>query len=432
MTRLFVEALGKMYEGCSFEFVSSGESMDVDADELDIPVATFHQGFGRLRVHPKPTEATAVTAIRNLTGMLAVLLENRAQRTELKLRAERTEALLARVVKHLPVLVYVYDLDGETTVYANLGSAEDLPQAVAPPHFSGEVHPEDRGIVSDHRESLALAVPGEVARVEFRAGGDDGEERWYLSHDTVMEESEAGRRLVIGSCIDITERKRHQDELARMVGQRDLLIRELHHRVKNNMQVTRSLFSLQEDRSASTRVSEIFSQARARIEAMALVHEQLHHSHVLGSLSLRPYLEELLAELRTSFLGRGGRWSISLHCDDLTVDLDRAVPVGLIFTELVSNSFKYVDVPEPALTVTITGTYAPDGLAYARLVIADNGAGIPAPAQPDAATESASGTGAARDGLGLTLVHNLAGQIHGRARLLPRDGTCWEIEFPLS
>ena len=197
------------------------------------------------------------------------------------------------------------------------------------------------------------------------------------------------------------------------LARRDVLLNEVHHRAKNNMQIILSLLNLQEDVCSAPESEKTFTQIRSRITAMALVHEQLCHSDTMSTISVRPYLGDLISSLRQSYERPGSRWRFAVSCDDLTLGLEQCVPFGLLVTELVSNALKHADGQAPELHISVRE----EADATVRFEVGDNGPGI-----PDHNTNGLTG-------IGLTLVDSLVRQLGGEVERESAGGTRWSIRF---
>lgn len=416
--RIFAESMAEMFPGHGFSIVDADEA-ETGEDALEVPVATIRRRFGMLRVTPGFDEPARLSAVRNLTAMLGVLLENLAQRDELRRRAEQTEALLSNIVRKLPVLVYVFDPDRGETVYQNVADPGDRdPQSLTwavdgPPHLTGRFDPEARDAVACHLQRLSAAQPGEVVSLEFRTLDESEDHRWLLSHDTLYAAEPDRPHCILGACVDITAARKQAEDLRETVTQRDLLLNEVHHRVKNNMQIIVSLLNLQQDVLPDHRGADVFVQVRNRVTAMALVHEQLYHSTTLSAIDVRPYLGNLVSIVRQSYESPDSRWRIAVSCDDLRLGLDESIPFGLLVTELVSNALQHAGGAAPKLTVSVRATEE----RMVELEVGDNGPGI------------SDETLAHRTGMGLTLVDGLVQQLDGVITHDGESGTRWRIRF---
>lgn len=203
--------------------------------------------------------------------------------------------------------------------------------------------------------------------------------------------------------------------------EKEVLLREIHHRVKNNMQIISSLLSLQARDIEDPAMQELVRESRARILSMALVHEDLYQSESLAQVDFRRYLERL-ADRVLSGLGKAGpdgagRVRFELDLDELSLPVDQAVPLGLLCNELLTNALKHA-FPEGADgAVQVTGRVAGD---WAAITVRDDGRGLPPDFDPEG-----GGT------LGMQLVWSLADQLHGQMTAQSDAGAVFTLRFPL-
>ncbi|MES2570420.1 MAG: histidine kinase dimerization/phosphoacceptor domain -containing protein, partial [Verrucomicrobiota bacterium] len=169
--------------------------------------------------------------------------------------------------------------------------------------------------------------------------------------------------------VDVSELKASQEREA-------LLRQEIHHRVKNNLQVISSLLYLQSIYFSDLRSREMMRESQSRIQSIALVHESLYQSSGLSKIELEPYIRKLAADLFDSYRISPANVAITIHAEGMFLDLDTAIPCGLIITELISNALKYAFPEGRTGTINIDVTLVED--AGFCLRVRDNGVGLPA------------------------------------------------------
>jgi len=202
--------------------------------------------------------------------------------------------------------------------------------------FLGTVLPEDRSYV-DTRWQAALR--GEPYDIEHRLLVD-GQIKWV--REKAYLEFEDGKLLGgFGITQDITARKHAEDAIQASLSEKEILLRELAHRTKNNMQVIVALLDLQAAASKDKKIKVAISDIQDRIRTMALVHENLYKTGDFSSLSMGTYVRDLLDTLLRAHRKAGQSVSTCLDLDEISVSIDTALPCGLIVTELVSNSLKH-------------------------------------------------------------------------------------------
>ncbi|MCC7082123.1 MAG: PAS domain S-box protein [Burkholderiales bacterium] len=223
--------------------------------------------------------------------------------------------------------------------------------------------------------------------------------------------------FVLASVVDITERKRAHEHLGAALAEKTLLLNEIHHRVKNNLQVIASLLSLQAARARDPAVQALISESVDRVQAMALIHQLLFERRDWSSVQLGPYLSRL-SELLASTYGRS-RIELQVDADEIELDVQRAVPCGLLVNELVTNAFKHAFPDERSGCIRIE--LRREAAAQARLRVSDTGRGLP----EDLDIEHI-------ESLGMQLIPLLAEQVGGTLRMERGPGAGFELRFPVA
>jgi PAS domain S-box-containing protein len=220
-----------------------------------------------------------------------------------------------------------------------------------------------------------------------------------------------------GTFEDITDRKQTEEQLRTSLKEKEVLLKETHHRVKNNLQVISSLLSLQADAIKDSKDLTLFKESQSRIKSMALIHEQLYRSPSLSAINFEEYVQVLSTELMRSY----ARDEITLELDIASVQfsLDSAIPCGLIINELLSNALKHAFPEGRKGFVRIQLKSDPEGKF--TLIVRDNGIGLPA--NIDLQNTSS---------LGFQLVATLTEQLQGKAVIERNGGTAISISFPLN
>lgn len=213
---------------------------------------------------------------------------------------------------------------------------------------------------------------------------------------------------------DITEKKRAEEQLKASLNEKEVLLREIHHRVKNNMQVISSLLSLQATYIADEQVKNVFMESRDRVKSMALIHEKIYSSVNLAKIDFGEYCRSLVAGISRSFHASAKRIRFDISGGEVYFGVDTAIPCGLILNELVSNSLKHAFPGESNGIVGISlETVAQGGIC---LVVSDNGIGFPEHINFRIART-----------LGLRLVNMLVGQLRGTIEKTDGPGTTFTI-----
>ncbi|HYL73861.1 MAG TPA: histidine kinase dimerization/phosphoacceptor domain -containing protein [Bryobacteraceae bacterium] len=215
---------------------------------------------------------------------------------------------------------------------------------------------------------------------------------------------------------DVTQRMAAEEKIKQSLRDKEALLKEIHHRVKNNLQVVSSLLGLQSRVLTDETTRKMFQESQNRIHSMALLHESLYQSNNLSRIDFPDYIRQLASHLFHSYGVAAERIHLRTDLEKLYLNLDAAVPCGLIINELVSNSLKYAFPDGRTGEVRIELHEHPDGLA--RLVVADNGIGL----RSDIDWETART-------LGLRLVRTLAEQLGATIEVKSTAGTEVQLTF---
>jgi two-component sensor histidine kinase len=202
--------------------------------------------------------------------------------------------------------------------------------------------------------------------------------------------------------------------------EKEVLLREIHHRVKNNMQIMSSLLKLQSRNVKDEQQIEVLKESQNRIKAMALIHEKLYRSKDLANIDFNDYIKNLVNDLFLSYKVSSSRISLKMNIENISLGIDTAIPCGLIVNELVSNSLKYAfpEGKDGEIKISLR-RFADLKSDMFELIVSDNGAGLPKDLDIRN-TES----------LGFRLITNLTeNQLQGKLELNRSEGTKFQIKF---
>lgn len=292
-----------------------------------------------------------------------------------------------------------------------------LPHEIASyDYWRASLHPDDRErVLAAVQRTLDPSSSGYL-RLEHRILLPDGRTRWILSRGRMVYEESSGRPLrLIGTALDDTRRRKHDQELQEALARNQILMREVNHRIKNSLQLVSAMLALQGARSSDTEVRRIVREAQSRLQIVAAVHERLYRSEDLEQVDLADFIETLCRDIEQAGVGEAASVAIQVVAEKVAVGNDCAVPVALILNELVTNAIKHA-CPGGNGSVQVRLEKVGDAL---RLSVTDSGPGLP----PDFAERQ-------RTSLGFRVIKGLVGQIHGRLHILQRrPGTCFRITF---
>ena len=215
---------------------------------------------------------------------------------------------------------------------------------------------------------------------------------------------------------DITERKKAEEKIKASLAEKEVMLREIHHRVKNNMQIISSLLRLQSRQIKDKKTLDIFNVSQNRIRSMALVHESLYRSGDLARINFSDYIRKLTLHLFSMYRTEMDRVKSRIEVGDVFLDVNRAIPCGLIINELVSNALKYAFPHNKKGEILVKMNV--DKKGNYSLVVRDTGIGFPKDLDFHQ-TET----------LGMQLVTDLTAQLEGRVSLKREGGTEFKIVF---
>jgi PAS domain S-box-containing protein len=358
-------------------------------------------------------KATFVDADNRVAGIVGALIDiTERKRAEEELR--ESEEKFRVLAETSPTAIFLFQ--GEMIIYANPAterlfgySAEELLQM----RFWDWAHEDFREMVraSGLARQRGEAVPG---RYESRFVTKASEDRWLVVSAGLIEYH--GRPAGVASFLDITESKRIEVQLRDSLAEKELLLKEVHHRVKNNLQVISTLLDLQADTIHDDVLQKSLKDCQDRIKAMALIHEKLYESSDLARIDFWEYIEGLVGHLLSSYVDDPQRIVMKVDVGDIQMGIDRAIPYGLIINELVSNAIKHA-FPNGRSGEIAISLRADDGGGL-TLTVADNGVGLP-PGLDFRNTET----------LGLQLLNLLTKQLRGELSILNDGGAAFIIRF---
>jgi PAS domain S-box-containing protein len=259
------------------------------------------------------------------------------------------------------------------------------------------------------------AQPGDGKEIATRWKRKDGETRDVQLNVAWLDRDEMSYGYVFIAA-DITDRKQAEEKIRASLKEKEVLLKEIHHRVKNNLQIISSLLFLQASGTEHPGAVSALQESRARVKSMALIHERLYQSPDLAAIDMGEYTRNLVSDLQHSYRTEDGLVRFTLNLEAIPLGITEAIPCGLIINELVSNALKHAFPKgrEGEITVQLLR----GNTNQIALSVSDNGIGFPEHVD---FRKSPS--------LGLTLVNSLVDQLHGAIELDRRRGTAFRITF---
>jgi len=337
---------------------------------------------------------------------------------QLEIRLRESETRLRTIIDSTPECVKLLDASGTLLDMNPAGLA--MIEADSLSQVQGS--PTDELIAPEHRDQYIEfrhdVFRGSSRRFEFEIIGLKGTRRWLEAHAVPLWDPAAPNQVkqMLAVTRDITERKRAEEQTKASLREKETLLREIHHRVKNNLQIISSLLYLQSSTLADATARQALKESQDRVHSMALVHERLYRSSTLGAIDFGEHLRQLAGSVARSYGPASGRVRLETDLESIAVDLDLAIPVSLIFNEVLANAFKHAFPGERAGTVQVD--FFADEPETLTLRVRDDGVGF----APDSEHDQGRS-------LGLKIVHNLTEQIHGQLEIQSHHGTAFQLSF---
>jgi two-component sensor histidine kinase/PAS domain-containing protein len=383
--------------------------------------------YQELRSYSQQLESKNAELITTNESLSAEITERKrveSERQQLLKQLEVERGLLEAVLRQMPAGVFIAEAPSGKIILAN-EQVEPIWRHAFLPCDNIEQYSQYNGFHPDGRQysspewplarsiSTGEVVIGEEIKI---LRGDDTYGTIHVSSAPIRDRS---NQIVAGvvTLYDITEKKRAENQLKASLKEKEVLLKEIHHRVKNNLQIISSLLYLQSRYIKDNQVLEIFKDSTNRVATMALIHEQLYQSKDLATIDLAEYIRNLVANLFASYEVNSEGIELKIKIDNVCLGIDTAVPCGLIINELVLNSLKYAFSEEKSGEICIE-VQENDNKEF-TLIVSDNGIGFPE--ELDFRNTKT---------LGCQLVMDLTEQLEGTIVLDKNLGTEFKITFP--
>ncbi len=296
----------------------------------------------------------------------------------------------------------------------NLDDAEPVSLSL----FMKAIHPDDADLVDRAVKHALDPTSNGRYRAEHRVIRRDGSVRWIDTRSQTFFEVEGSERRqarTVGAMVDVTARVEAEEALRHSLREKETLLREVHHRVKNNLQIIASLLHFQAKKIRDPADLAAFAEGRDRLRSMILVHEKLYQSRDLSRIDFGSYLQSLVQDLRRSHAANGQSVEVQVAVDEVRLPIESALPCGMILCELLTNVFKYAFPAgrkgEARITLTTEN-------GRVSLSVGDNGVGLPPGFDPEQTSS-----------FGWQLIRNLTTQLGGRLTLDREAGTRVTVSF---
>jgi PAS domain S-box-containing protein len=304
-----------------------------------------------------------------------------------------------------PEITYVNDAFTNITGYAKEEALGHSPRFLQGPQTS-------KAECARIRTALEKKEPVEVELINYRK---DGSEFWVNFSIAPIKDEDNNTTQFISVQRDITERKKKEDIIKSSLHEKEVLLKEIHHRVKNNMTVISSLLSIQANYIKDQEARALFEESRNRIKSMALIHDKLYQHESLANIEFSNYIQDLVGNIASSYNSQEARISVELDTEIIYQEIVKAVPCGLIINEIFSNAYKHAFKGRREGNIKIS--FRKNG-EYCQLTISDNGKGLP---EGFDIHNSSS--------LGMQLILALVEQLSGTLDIIQHEGTTFKLTF---
>jgi len=337
---------------------------------------------------------------------------------------KESEQQLKNIFDNSKDVLYKLDLSTRKYVFVSpavesmLGYDEELFADGGVKFILSIMHPEDRDRMSKVVEKYDNLEDGDfLPSTEFRLQDSSGNWKWVSNVRSLIRNEHGEPEAIIGAVRDISTQKEQEEKIKESLKEKELLLKEIHHRVKNNLAIISSLLELQKD-GVNEDVQNILSSSQARIKSIAKVHEKLYESTTLSEIPLDTYIIEITEEIEKAYSSKEKEIEIIIDVHPITININSAIPIGLILNELINNAFKhsYKDYESGILKIKLQKS--PEGI---ELLVESDGNKM------DSNFDIAKS-----DSLGMTLIKVLVKRINGRLEIEQDDWTRFKIFFELN
>jgi PAS domain S-box-containing protein len=350
---------------------------------------------------------------------LRLYAEDITERRNIECEREAQARKLATIIDAVGIGITLSDETGKfelynTQMHAITGYSRD--EANESPDFLALLYPAAEDYQNATETINDVRRRGRIHDIETMIQCKNGIRKTVLLSSLVI--TSGDRNMFLSSYQDITGRKRIEDSIVASLREKEVLLKEIHHRVKNNLQVISSLLSLQEEQMSDVLPAPVFRASKDRVKSMALIHENLYRSPDLARIDFNDYLHTLTSSLASSFALKPALVAIDISCHNIFLGIDTAIPCGLIVNELVSNALVHAFPNGKGGRITVRLSRSESNRL--TLTVRDNGVGMP---HGFDINQSRS--------LGLDLVQTLTRQLNGSMEFNGRGGTEVTVQFSI-
>ncbi|MEX0929794.1 MAG: histidine kinase dimerization/phosphoacceptor domain -containing protein, partial [Balneolales bacterium] len=268
------------------------------------------------------------------------------------------------------------------------------------------------------REVLKPLANGEREKIMLQTAHQRNDGSVYQAEVNMQLIEQEQERVFIAIARDITDRLEAEEQIKKTLHEKEILLGEIHHRVKNNLSVISSLLSMQASYVEDKNVHDLFKECETRIKSMGLIHEMLYQQENFSHINFDPYIKSLVEHIASNFKSEEVLVQTRVEVDDLSLDINTAIPCALVINELLTNAFKHAFKNREKGTITVSLNADDDH--HVRLVVKDDGVGLPEDIEGNRLYET----------LGMSLVSGLTAQLKGQLSIKRTGGTAFIVVFP--
>ena len=397
----------------------------IEPDSVSIVKASFQKHakgeevppyeYSLLKKSGKSIDVIVTTKLISFGGEKSILgiVTDITERKQAEKALKKSEEKYRHLVENTNEVLYALDENGMVTYISPVAKTLSgyNPSEITGRNFVHFVFKQDVQYALEQFEKNTRGGPDPI---ECRIVTKSGDLKWIRSSARPIFFNDQFLGLQ-GVMSDITEQKRVEDEIMASLREKEAMMREIHHRVKNNLQIVSSLLRLQSRSIKSKTLRDTFEIAQNRIKSMALIHEVLYLSENFDEINFSDYIKRITNHLFSMFSRKAKKIQLELDVGEFYLEIDKAIPCGLIINELVSNAFKHAFPNDKAGKIQVHLDVKVDRYTIA---VKDTGVGF-----PDDMDMRNTET------LGLQLVNDLVNQIDGSYEMQSNDGTAIKIVF---
>lgn len=403
--------------------VQAGEVKRIGSPSLDwlgVPLIVENRTIGVMAVQTYTEGIRFSQADLNVLSVVSLQVALAIFRKQIEEKLNESEEMYRTLVEASPDVIIVADQDGNITFASqhaqNLLQTKTIENVIGTNILEWVAAEDQQRVLENHKKVFEKK---RIVNDQFTLVNAIGKKIDCESNSGLLRGSAEKQNAMVTIVRDITQRKKAENLLRNALQEKEILVREVHHRVKNNLQIMSSLLSFQQQGITDVAAQSALQEAQNRIRSMAYIHEGLYQSKNLAMVDLPVYIQKLVENLVQLF-GVRKKVQIQLDIANIGMGIDVAIPCGLIINELVSNSLKYAFEGRKKGTLTVHLRENKNSRPRHKyvLMVSDNGVGIPADWD-----QNSSQT------LGLQLVDILVKQLKGEKELHREKGTAFYIYF---